>query len=137
MIEGGYFGQIGLRRSGLKKILIIDDSLMVRTAMTACVQKAGYQALTAAHGKEALELLFDSPDISLIFLDVHMPIMDGFEMLEALGASELANTFPIIMLTTENMERYRDKVKQYGVKAWVEKPANFDKIVEYIDKLAK
>lgn len=110
---------------------------MVRTAMTACVQKAGYQAITAAHGKEALEILTDSPDISLVFLDVHMPIMDGIEMLEALGASELAGKFPIVMLTTENMERYREIIKKYGVKAWIEKPANFEKIAEYIDRLAK
>ena len=122
----------------MKKILIIDDSLMVRTAMTACVQKAGHQALTAAHGKEALELLSQFPDISLIFPDVHMPIMDGFEMLETLGAANIeAKGYPIIMLTTENMERYLDKAKKFGVKAWIEKPANYDKIVEYIVKLAK
>lgn len=105
-------------------ILIVDDSLTIRSVLALTLHKNGYHVLQARDGQEALPLLEQNSDISAIICDIEMPHMSGIELLSRCRRSDL--TMPIIMLTYRNSERYRLLAQQLGASAYMTKP--------YLDK---
>ncbi|QMU30879.1 response regulator [Adhaeribacter radiodurans] len=113
----------------LNKVLIVDDDTVARFLVERILtrEKISKQILTASNGEEALELLKSIsnhesyPD--LIFLDIKMPVMDGFEFLEALqhsGLSELP--IKIVLLTSSHNQHDVERAKNYSVAAYLIKP---------------
>jgi len=79
-------------------VLIVDDDPNILNMNRRLVEGAGKKVITARNGREAMELLTETrPD--LILLDLMMPVMDGFEVLDALRASEYTREIPVIILT--------------------------------------
>ena len=62
-----------------RKILIVDDEEKIRIMYSKYLSKQGYEVITAENGQEALNLFYNDKDISLVLLDVMMPIKDGYE----------------------------------------------------------
>lgn len=86
----------------MKKILSVDDSGVMRRIVGRVVDVLGYGFLEAANGVEALEVVArNAPDLALVIVDVNMPEMDGFELLDSLKADERYRHIPVMMLTTE------------------------------------
>lgn len=106
----------------MSKILVVDDSETLRTQLQTDLAAAGYQVVLAADGFEGLDALRAHPDIKLIFCDVNMPKMDGFEMCERMLGMEIFKGIPILMLTTESSPEMKVRGKQVGVTAWITKP---------------
>lgn len=87
----------------MAKILSVDDSKLIRTIVNGVVDVLGYDFLGAANAQEALDILeTDWEDIALIVLDVNMPGMSGFELLEQLKGTERYKPIPVMMVTTES-----------------------------------
>ena len=79
------------------QILLVDDSAMNR-AILAEILGSDYRILEAENGQECMEKLQSrSADIALVLLDIVMPVMDGFEVLEAMNASRVIEDIPVIM----------------------------------------
>jgi two-component system, chemotaxis family, chemotaxis protein CheY len=102
------------------KILVIDDSLMVRRQVGGTLAKLGYQIVEAVDGADALEKLEANRDARLIVCDVNMPRMNGLEFLEQLGVS--GTKVPVVMLTTEGEPDLIQRAKALGAKGWILKP---------------
>ena len=85
----------------LRKILIIDDDFPVGYLIKINLEAEGYEATLALSGEEGLEKAKASPP-DLITLDVLMPEMDGFEVLEALKRDEALNSIPVMMISVVN-----------------------------------
>lgn len=84
------------------KILIVDDSVPMRSLLREMILKMEHQALEAGNGKEALAQLKTHPDIGLILLDWNMPEMDGMQLLDALGAKVKSAKRPrVVIVSTE------------------------------------
>ena len=66
-----------------KKVLIVDDSETARLQIGKALEQAGFAVLEAADGFEGLERVSETPEVSMVILDVNMPRMNGLEMLEA------------------------------------------------------
>ncbi|MEM6255294.1 MAG: response regulator [Cyanobacteria bacterium P01_D01_bin.156] len=113
-----------LERTVTPTIMIVDDSLTIRSVLALTLHKNGYRVLQAKDGQEALPLLDQNSDISAIICDIEMPHMSGIELLSRCRRSGL--TMPIIMLTYRNSERYRLLAQQLGASAYMTKP--------YLDK---
>jgi len=80
-------------------ILIVEDTQMMRVLMTRYLKQAGFQNIIETHnGKEGLEAL-ESHQIDLILLDINMPVMDGYQALEAIRADAKWKELPVIMIT--------------------------------------
>ncbi len=77
-------------------ILVVDDEQTVRHFLQRVLETAGYTVITAANGLEALEKMSQF-DISLVLLDIMMPGLDGFEVLDHMRQDE--DNTPVIMLT--------------------------------------
>lgn len=78
-----------------ERILVVDDEEMVRSLLQRTLEKAGYDIITAANGQEALDKMSQF-DVSLVFLDIKMPVLDGFQTLELIRQQF---NVPVIMLT--------------------------------------
>jgi phosphoserine phosphatase RsbU/P len=103
--------------------LVADDDEHNRELLTRLLQKEGYRSVTAANGVEALEVLKRQP-IDVILLDVKMPEMDGFELLDRLKGDSGLKHIPVIMVSAfTELERTARCIKQ-GAEDYLPKPFN-------------
>lgn len=79
------------------RVLITDDEVLVRNRLSRAFQRAGYEVATAATGQEALDVVQANPP-AVILLDVMMPGMDGFEVLQQLKRDPTTASIPVVML---------------------------------------
>lgn len=130
-------------------ILIVDDDYASNYLTEIILEdmQLTEQIYIARNGKEALGLIIQyckegDPQVSslcpqLIFLDINMPVMDGFEFLEEFESLEFIknNPIPVFLLTTSTNSRDIEKARRYRVSAYIEKPLTEDKIKKVLDTL--
>ncbi len=104
----------------MKKILIVDDEKNIRDLIKFNLKSSGYDVLTAATGKEALEILNDKVD--LIVLDLMLPEMDGLEVCRHIRNNGNYSHLPIIMLTAKGEEVDRILGLEMGADDYMTKP---------------
>lgn len=119
----------------MKKILIVDDSLMIHTMLKKTLENQGYKVCgEAKNGKEGVELFAScSPDI--IFMDITMPVMDGIEATKIIR--ERNKDVKIIMLTAMGDDEICCKSIGAGVDLFLKKPFNAQKILNAILEIDK
>jgi DNA-binding response OmpR family regulator len=100
-----------------RRILVVDDEERMVRFIRMNLEHDGYQVMEALNGKQAIDKLRDTPD--LILLDVMMPDIDGFEVLEAVRQ---VSTVPVIMLTAKGEEDDRVRGLELGADDYVTKP---------------
>jgi two-component system chemotaxis response regulator CheY len=104
-------------------ILTVDDSRMMRQMIGGSVEALGYGVLEAENGQAALDLLdLRGDEIELILLDVNMPVMDGFQTLQALKDDDRLRHIPVIMVTTEGEKARIVQAIRMGAINYVVKP---------------
>lgn len=116
------------------RVMVIDDSLLVRRQVSAALTGPGYLVTEAVDGVDALEKLAENADTKLIVCDVNMPRMNGIELLERLV--ELGSVVPVVMLTTEGQPALIQRAKALGAKGWLVKPFKPEFLVATAAKLA-
>lgn len=117
------------------KILMVDDSMMIRTQVSRALTDAGFSVVQATDGAEAVKKLESEKDVALVVCDVNMPNMNGLEFLEAVrGRPEFAKV-SVVMLTTEGQNDLLVRAKALGAKAWIIKPFKADLLVAAAKKL--
>ena len=107
------------------KVLVVDDSILVRSEVKKMLAGSPYEIIEAADGFEGLAQAQKNPDIGLVILDVNMPNMDGLTMAQKLHANRDAarlKKVPIVMLTTETSKELVLKAKAIGISGWIVKP---------------
>jgi len=105
-------------------VLIVDDSQTMRKVIQKSVALSGFEmgdCLEAGNGREALEIL-RSRWVDLILADINMPVMNGLEMLRELNQDEIYRSIPVILITTESIEKWRDEAQALGIKGYIQKP---------------
>ncbi|MES2893925.1 MAG: response regulator [Bacteroidota bacterium] len=99
------------------------------------------QCQIANNGAEALELVKQEPPFDLIFLDLNMPKVDGFECLKRLKANPLYQDIPVVIVSTSRRDADVEKCKELGAAMFVSKPASFaelfNKMLEILNVEAK
>jgi two-component system response regulator VanR len=105
----------------VKKILILEDEMSIRDFIVFNFKRAGYEVFEAGSGNEALAVFAAHPDITLAVLDVMLPDIDGFTILQKIRESF---TFPVLMLTAKT--EYMDKITglTMGADDYIPKPFN-------------
>ncbi len=105
----------------MRKILIVDDKNIVRDLLTATLKDKNFEILSASTGYEAIEIARKEKP-SLMFLDVMMPEMDGFEVCERLKTDDNTKDIYIIVLTSINREKEREIAFKAGADDYLTKP---------------
>ncbi|MDD2620704.1 MAG: response regulator [Syntrophomonadaceae bacterium] len=120
------------------KILIIDDSEMIRNFHCYILKTAGFEVMTAIDGADALEKIYSGDQsINLIVTDINMPNMDGYTFIERLREDEQYEDLPIIIVSTEDELKDMERGYQAGANIYIVKPTEPDVLVENIRMLLK
>lgn len=118
----------------MSNILIVDDDKTFRFSLRDGLKELelGYKILTAANGKEAVDIL-NSSAIDLVITDIKMPVMDGFELVAWLR-NHLPE-LPTIVITAYGTPEIEEGMKQLGALQYAEKPIDFDALIDKISDL--
>ncbi len=117
-----------------KKILAVDDERHIVRLVQVNLERAGYQVVTAFDGKEALQKVeAEQPD--LVVLDVMMPYMDGFEVLQTLRKNQSTRDLPVIMLTAKAQDADVFRGWQSGVDCYLTKPFNPMELIAFVKRI--
>lgn len=110
-------------------VLIVDDSSMNCDMLTSMLQD-DFKLITASNGEECIDVLNKYGfGISLVLLDIFMPVMDGFEVLAYMNKTNLLNDIPVIMISGADSESFIRKAYSMGVSDYISRP--FDEKVVY------
>jgi len=118
-------------------VLIVDDSVTVRELLSLTFSKIGYRVEQAKDGQDAWEKLRSGLPCDLIFCDVEMPRMDGFELLSRIQKDNTLNKIPISMLTSRSNDRHRQTAAQLGASGYFTKPYLEEEILSASQRLIK
>lgn len=117
-------------------ILVVDDEIINRLVLTTMLKKNGYSILEAQNGEEALHLTrSEHPDI--IILDIMMPKMDGYEVIEQLKKEEKTASIPIILVTALNSTEDIQRGIGYGVDEFITKPVDVNELIVRVRTILK
>jgi len=104
-----------------QRVLIVDDSPFILRMLTFLLRKEGMDVLEATNGVEALEKMQGTrPD--LVFLDVMMPEMNGFDVLQTMKKDPVMKSIPVIMITAKGQDTDRQRAESLGVDDFITKP---------------
>jgi DNA-binding response OmpR family regulator len=118
---------------GFKKILVVDDEEMIRELAKDYLESKGYDVLTAADGKKGLqEAKSKKPD--LIILDVNMPKMNGFQVLDELKKDRHTMDIPVFMLTTRKSDEDIRQGMEHMADKYLPKPFMPETLLDEIRK---
>jgi len=114
-------------------ILVVDDSAVSRSIVIRSLPPGWDVAITqASNDQEALSALQRQPH-AVVLLDLNMPVMDGYQFLEAIGQSELARPI-VIVLSGDIQPGAQTRVKQLGAHAFVKKPVRADTVLRALQE---
>ncbi len=109
------------------RILIVDDSLL-NIEILESILEDDYDIVTAGNGAEAIAVLQkESVNISLVLLDINMPIMDGYEVLEIMNEKHWIDDVPVIMISAENSVSSMHRAYELGITDFISRP--FDMLI--------
>jgi CheY-like chemotaxis protein len=118
----------------MPSILIVDDDPVIRNLLKQILEafhESVARLLTAENGETAIEIIKrEKPDI--IFLDVMMPKMNGFEVCDMVKRDPETKDICIVMLTAKGQEIDKQKAKELGADYYITKPFNIDEIIKKV-----
>jgi two-component system, chemotaxis family, chemotaxis protein CheY len=118
-----------------KKILVVDDSATMLLSLRTTLEMFDFEVETAGDGLEALEKLKAGCRPDLVITDVHMPKMDGLELIKNARTMPGMSFTPILTLTTESEAGKRDEAKRLGATGWLVKPIAGPELIKVIKQV--
>jgi HAMP domain-containing protein/CheY-like chemotaxis protein/signal transduction histidine kinase len=112
-----------------KKVLIVDDDVRNIFALSSVLERRGMTVLTAGTGREAIDMLESTDDLSIVLMDIMMPEMDGYETMQVIRQNPAFRRLPIIALTAKAMKGDREKCLEAGASEYLAKPVNTDQLL--------
>ncbi len=121
----------------MKYIIIVDDSLTIRTSVEYALKKLGFPIRQAENGADAIQKIQDlknsGEDLILCITDVNMPVMDGITFVQELRKNDKFT--PVLMLTTESEDKIIQAGKEAGASGWLVKPFQSEQLTNIVKKL--
>lgn len=116
------------------KVLVVEDDLGIRELLEFSLSLEGYEVTGAGNGAEALELIRSRrPDV--VLLDVMMPVLDGYEVLEQVRADAMVRATPVIILSAKAGDGDLWRGWNLGVDSYITKPLDVDVLLEEIERV--
>ncbi|MFB9839182.1 ATP-binding protein, partial [Actinoallomurus acaciae] len=104
------------------KILIVDDDIRIVIALTRLLARVGLPVRYALNGREAIEILERDAEVSLVLMDIMMPVMDGYEAIRAIRSESRYANLPIVVLSAKAIPGEREKALAAGANDYLQKP---------------
>jgi len=126
MLERLHRGKEALRG---RKVLVVDDDARNIFALTSLLENHDMEVISATNGRQAIDLIRRTPDISMVLMDIMMPDMDGYETMREIRSEARFRTLPILALTAKAMKGDREKCLDAGASDYIAKPVNTDQLL--------
>jgi CheY-like chemotaxis protein len=110
-------------------VLVVDDDVRNIYAVTTVLEGQGMKVVFAENGRDGIEVLRKTPEVSLVLMDVMMPEMDGYETMRQIRRIPEYRTLPILALTAKAMKGDREKCLEAGASDYITKPVDPDRLL--------
>jgi two-component system, chemotaxis family, chemotaxis protein CheY len=117
----------------MERILIVDDSSIMRDSLKIVLEKAGFSTELCADGIECLNKYKSDNNFSLLITDINMPQMNGIDMISNIRS--ISNELPIIIISTDYDKNEIKTAKDLKVSAWIVKPFKPEDLINLINKI--
>lgn len=114
------------------RILVVDDDPSVRDLVSLQLELEGHEVATAVDGVAALELIESAPVPDLLVLDVMMPRLNGWDVLERLRADERHRRLPVVLVTAKDLPNDRQRGRELGATALLAKPHDAQCLIDIV-----
>ncbi|MDD2820892.1 MAG: response regulator [Flavobacterium sp.] len=121
------------KNSGNQTILVAEDDSINFLLLKKILELKNYKVLRASNGQEAVDMCSSNPNIDLVFMDIKMPILDGFKALKKVKKNR--PNLPVIAQTAYSSAEDKEKINNAGFVDYITKPLNKEKIFELLEKI--
>ena len=118
-----------------KKVLIVDDDPRNIFALKLTLKARGYQIESCTMAQEAIEVLKNDNDFTVVLMDMMMPEMDGYQAIKIMRETPSISHIAVIAVTAQAMPEDRQKCLDAGAQDYVSKPIDVDLLMNAIEKL--
>ena len=115
-----------------RKVLVVDDDARNIFALTTLLENQEMEVIHATNGRQAINLIETTDDISSVLMDIMMPEMDGYETMREIRKDPRFRTLPILALTAKAMKGDREKCLAAGASDYIAKPVNTDQLLSLL-----
>jgi CheY-like chemotaxis protein/signal transduction histidine kinase len=115
-----------------RKVLVVDDDARNIFALTTVLENHEMDVMSAMNGRQAIELIAQTPDLSAVLMDIMMPEMDGYETMREIRKDPRFRTLPILALTAKAMKGDREKCLEAGASDYIAKPVNTEQLLSLL-----
>ncbi|MEQ8190519.1 MAG: response regulator [Candidatus Eremiobacterota bacterium] len=115
----------------MSEIIIVDDMASTRQMISSVLKEEGHKVIEAVDGKDALEKV--NPSVKMVITDLHMPYINGIELIKRIRENPDYKTIPIIMVSSGSEDKKIESMSA-GVTEWLDKPVNTRNLVEVVNR---
>jgi CheY-like chemotaxis protein/HAMP domain-containing protein len=115
-----------------RKVLVVDDDARNIFALTTVLENQEMNVVSATNGRQAIEIVERTPDLSVVLMDIMMPEMDGYETMREIRNDSRFRTLPILALTAKAMKGDREKCLKAGASDYIAKPVNTEQLLSLL-----
>ncbi len=112
-----------------RKVLVVDDDARNIFALTTLLEGQEMEVVSATNGRQAIELIETTPDLSIVLMDIMMPEMDGYQTMREIRKNAQFRMLPMLALTAKAMKGDREKCLNAGASDYIAKPVNTDQLL--------
>ncbi len=115
-----------------QKVLVVDDDARNIFALTTILENQEMEVVSAMNGRQAIEIIETTADLTVVLMDIMMPEMDGYETMREIRKDARFRTLPILALTAKAMKGDREKCLQAGASDYIAKPVNTEQLLSLL-----
>lgn len=114
-----------------RRVLIVDDEPDIRLLIRINLLAAGYEVLEAGNGREAIDIL-EGEEPDLVLLDLRLPELDGWDVLEHLKKRGVAERVPVVAISAHASPTTKERAREVGFRSYVSKPFTPEELLEVV-----
>jgi CheY-like chemotaxis protein len=115
-----------------RRVLVVDDDARNIFALTTLLENHEMDVVSATNGRQAIDLIEKTEDLSAVLMDIMMPDMDGYETMRQIRKSPKFRALPILALTAKAMKGDREKCLEAGASDYIAKPVNTEQLLSLL-----
>ena len=115
-----------------RRVLVVDDDARNIFALTTLLENHEMEVISATNGRQAIDLIEQTEDLSAVLMDIMMPEMDGYETMREIRKSPKFRALPILALTAKAMKGDREKCLEAGASDYIAKPVNTEQLLSLL-----
>ena len=115
-----------------RKVLIVDDDVRNIFALSIVLENNDMEVLSATNGRQAIRMVKETADLSIVIMDIMMPAMDGYQTIREIRKAPEFRALPILALTAKAMKGDRERCLEAGASDYIAKPVNTERLLSLL-----